>query len=48
MRSRAAIRRLRARFWTGPIAHLLGGGIDLAGAFARYGVAAARSRRRRL
>jgi len=36
------LRHLEARFWTGPLAHLLGGGMDLAGALAR----AARLRRR--
>jgi hypothetical protein len=29
--------RLEARFWTGPLAHLLGGGLDLLGALARAG-----------
>jgi len=42
-RSPAPLRRLEARFWTGPLAHLLGGGMDLAGAVVR----AALIRRRR-
>jgi uncharacterized membrane-anchored protein len=37
-------RRWEAWLWTGPLGHLLGGGLDLAGAFARYGLARLRGR----
>jgi hypothetical protein len=37
-------RRLEARLWTGPAAHLVGGGLDFLEALARYLLARARSR----
>jgi hypothetical protein len=33
----SALREVERRFWTGPVAHLLGGGLDVIGAFARIG-----------
>ncbi|HEX3511406.1 MAG TPA: hypothetical protein VHT27_09950 [Solirubrobacteraceae bacterium] len=39
---RPSARRLLARLWTGSAAHLLGGGLDVAAAFARYAIARAR------
>jgi hypothetical protein len=32
------MRRAEARLWTGPLAHLLGGALDVAGALGRYGL----------
>jgi len=37
-------RRAEAWLWTGPLGHLLGGALDLAGALARYAVSRARGR----
>jgi hypothetical protein len=42
--SSARLRRLRARLWTGPVGHLLGGALDLLGALTRYALARARGR----
>jgi hypothetical protein len=38
------MRRLEARLWTGPLAHLLGGVLDFGQALARYWYARARGR----
>jgi hypothetical protein len=35
---------LEAWLWTGPLAHLLGGSLDLAGALLRYGAGVASRR----
>jgi hypothetical protein len=43
-RARASARRAETRFYTGPLGHLLGGGLDLLEAFARYALARARRR----
>jgi hypothetical protein len=40
----ARARALAAWFWTGPLGHLLGGGLDLIGALVRYWVARIRGR----
>jgi len=44
------LQRAEARLWTGPVAHLLGGALDVLEALGRYGLARmgarARSRRR--
>ncbi|HEX9481797.1 MAG TPA: hypothetical protein VF927_06820 [Solirubrobacteraceae bacterium] len=40
----SAARRLEARFWTGPVGHLLGGGMDVLGALARASWRRLRSR----
>jgi len=37
-------RRAAAWFWTGPLGHLLGGGLDLVEALARYAAARLRGR----
>jgi hypothetical protein len=37
-------RRAEAWLWTGPAGHLLGGSLDLLGAFSRYLLARARGR----
>jgi len=37
-------RRLETWLWTGPLGHLLGGGLDFGGALARYLLARARGR----
>jgi hypothetical protein len=36
--------RAEARLWTGPVAHLVGGALDVLGALAGYGLARLRSR----
>jgi hypothetical protein len=41
---RRAGRRLETWLWTGPLGHLVGGGLDLARALARYLLARARGR----
>jgi len=35
--------RAEARLWTGPLAHLVGGALDVLGALAGYGLARLRS-----
>jgi hypothetical protein len=40
------LRRAEARLWTGPVAHLIGGALDLLGAVARLLLARARGRLR--
>jgi hypothetical protein len=37
-------RRTEARLWTGPAAHLLGGGLDFLQALARYALTRLRAR----
>jgi hypothetical protein len=37
-------RRAEARLWTGPAAHLFGGGLDFLGALARYALMRLRGR----
>jgi hypothetical protein len=42
---RARLRHWETWLWTGPLGHLLGGGLDFAQALARYLLARARRRR---
>ncbi len=36
---RRSFARAEARLWTGPVAHLVGGALDVLGALAGYGLA---------
>jgi hypothetical protein len=42
--SRSVARRAETLLWTGPVGHLLGGGLDFLTALARYAFARARGR----
>jgi hypothetical protein len=42
--TRRGLRRLERRLWTGRLAHLVGGALDLAGALLRYAASRARGR----
>jgi hypothetical protein len=43
-RSTSPVKRFETWLWTGPLGHLVGGGLDLGHALARYLLARARSR----